>query len=648
MNDTSSSALANREYYKARLSKHQVEHCDRWAATQLVTWERQIREAVPTYERFRSVDEDSLHAAFGEVFDRICRAIPGEFQGNARDYIECIPDRVIEEVSYETDARLSRAPACPHGAPTLPSTPAVALERAQQRLSLPTAMQPTGIPLETCAPQSDIERQVLKAIELTSLPKPTSISVTDMPLLFRVDLGLGFGDEEARYTRGVRALQRAIAKITKVIDASSDRVPKITSNEDGDISLIFVKRSSQWNYPPMSEAVSDEDIARNNGKLTIFLGTDEAGNTVTIDRREFSCLVRWSGITNSGKGEAGLADLFWLHKTQTRDTVRIYIHDPKKVDFWPLRGLDLVETVGTTPHDFVKIMSDVHKELEKRKQMFVKCNAKKLEDYNALHPEAPLPAWIVKTDEFISTLMDLKANPELIGAERRDWVETKVRGTGEYETEEPDYSKCWQRLENLMFDIASQARFAGLHWDGIAQQHKADVLNTRIRGQASIAISFQVDNESDSRMALGGNVSGWEGAHQLTGKGDYLARCNGITFRGYIPRLDPEYKQWLLDYSEMRCQQKSAPKRSAAQPAQQPSPASAVGIGTDLSGSARTFLAQYAQKNSVSVVNLHMAAVEASKKTHDRSLIASQVLGSNCADAIAVIDWLLLDEQEVA
>jgi DNA segregation ATPase FtsK/SpoIIIE-like protein len=384
----------------------------------------------------------------------------------------------------------------------------------------------------------------------------------------------------------------------------------------------------------LSSVINDDFVGKYKGKgLTMFLGIDEDGKPMVVDRRDYSCLVRWSGITNSGKGESGLLDIFWLHSTQTKQTCEIYIHDPKRVDFEPLAGLNLIQSVGTSSTDFVKLIVKTHKELRRRQNLFVTARAKKIEEYNQKVPANALPFILLKTDEVISTILDLQSNPEIIGEVRPDFVEMKIRGTGDSAVEEPSYTKCWRRFENLLFDIASQARFAGIHWDAIAQQQKADALDTRIRDQASIAISFQVATSSDSLLAIG-QTTGWGGAHRLSGKGDALVRLEGRVTRVYMPRVDDHLKADLLEHSEIQM----APKPALAMPVALSTPTFAT---FGLSDPATTLLSRVVTTKNLSVEKLRETAKAQQAMSASHPMIALSMFATSSPDAVELVRWLL-------
>lgn len=637
-----------------RLNPVSIAKCDKYIADCIIPWERKIREATGAYTENQDIE------VFRPAYDAIFGSIPLSFTHEEREYIIKRPDQMIEEVSCEIDLSLNRRPLYPNAAkkpvvipPAAPTKPASTLSMPQGIAGIdPNAIaSPVQMQLPTVVAKTPLEQQVLDAIKAVGLPLPTGISVIDLPVLLRLDLELGFGEsEDAQYQKKAEQLRRALAKATRIVDASSDREPKVTFNEDGDLSLIFVKRQSKWNFPMLSAVINDDFVQKYRGKgLTMFLGIDEEGEPLVVNRRDYSCLVRWSGITNSGKGESGLLDIFWIHSTQTLRTCEIYIHDPKRVDFEPLAGLNLVKTVGTSSADFVELIVTTHKELRRRQDLFLKARAKKIEEYNEKNPANALPYILLKTDEVVSTIRDLQSNPEIIGKICPDFVEIKTRGTGDNLVEEPSYTKCWQRFENLLFDIASQARFAGIHWDAIAQQQKADALDTRIRDQASVAISFQVATSSDSLLAIG-QTSGWGGAHCLTGKGDGLVRLDGRVIRVYMPRVDDHLKDDLLKFSETQMAPKPTPVSSATlvSPAiAQANPMlTAVNVAQfGLSGGATVLLSDVIVKKNLTVPQLQEAAREQQLTTQNHQMIATSMFQSGSADAIELVKWLLGEEK---
>jgi hypothetical protein len=199
------------------------------------------------------------------------------------------------------------------------------------------------------------------------------------------------------------------------------------------------------------------------------------------DRAEWRSLLDTSHILVGGESRSGKST--WLNallvallSTHTPDELRLALVDPKGVEFAPFGGVPhLVQPVATTPRTASAVMSWLIAEMDRRQALFAGVYARNLHAYNERvrargEDEAALPLILAVIDEVSDIALQCGLR-----------------------------SAFYQNLIRL----SSKGAAFGLILVLAAQNPKAEVLNTLIRGNMSTRIAFRVSGADHSRTILG-------------------------------------------------------------------------------------------------------------------------------------------------
>ncbi len=220
--------------------------------------------------------------------------------------------------------------------------------------------------------------------------------------------------------------------------------------------------------------------------LSVPLGRDVSGEPVIIDLASMPHLLM-AGTTGSGKSIGLRSMLTSLVMSNSPDTVRLIVLDPKIVEFTQFNGLPhLIGPVETDAERIIGVLRWATREMDRRYTLLEQEKARNIEAYNAIlgrrRKEEHMPYIVIFVDE-IGDLMMLH----------------------------PD------ETEKTLTRLAQKARAAGMHMVVATQRPSTDVITGLIKANFPARISFAVASGIDSRVILD-----YTGAEALIGRGDLL------------------------------------------------------------------------------------------------------------------------------
>lgn len=219
--------------------------------------------------------------------------------------------------------------------------------------------------------------------------------------------------------------------------------------------------------------------------LPIALGENVSGEPIVTDLIAMPHLLI-AGATGSGKSVCINAIISGFLCTNTPETLRMIMIDPKRVELTGYNGIphllvpvvvDLEKVVGT--------LQWVTREMDQRYKSFEKVGARNIEEYNrrvVAGDQDKLPYVVVFIDELADLMMIA-----------------------------PD------DVERSVCRIAQMARATGIHLIIATQRPSVDVVTGLIKANFPARVSFMVTSSVDSRVIID-----TVGAERLLGSGDML------------------------------------------------------------------------------------------------------------------------------
>ncbi len=216
--------------------------------------------------------------------------------------------------------------------------------------------------------------------------------------------------------------------------------------------------------------------------LTFALGQDVAGNPVVtaLDRMPHMLIA---GATGSGKSVSINTLLLSLLYSNSPDSLRLILVDPKRVELTPYNNIPhLLTPVITTVEKTINALRWVTGEMDRRFRLLEETGKRNIQGYNSNGVEEQLPYIVVVIDE----LADLMA----------------VAAT---------------EVEAVIIRLAQMARAVGIHLVVATQRPSVDVITGLIKANITSRVAFSVASGMDSRTILDAT-----GAEKLLGRGDML------------------------------------------------------------------------------------------------------------------------------
>jgi len=235
----------------------------------------------------------------------------------------------------------------------------------------------------------------------------------------------------------------------------------------------------------LRSVMASDSFQRMESPLKIALGQDVSGQPISADLATMPHLLI-AGATGSGKSVCINSIVSCLLCTNTPDTLRFLMIDPKMVELTTFNGIPhLITPVVVEVERAVKVLQWATSEMDRRYRLFAKAGARNLEVYNQRlmqRKEPILPYIVVVVDELADLMMSA---PE--------------------------------EVERTICRLAQMARATGIHLIIATQRPSVDVVTGLIKANFPARIAFAVASQVDSRVVLD-----MPGAERLLGRGDML------------------------------------------------------------------------------------------------------------------------------
>ena len=235
----------------------------------------------------------------------------------------------------------------------------------------------------------------------------------------------------------------------------------------------------------LRSVMASDSFQRMGSPLKIALGQDVSGQPISADLAAMPHLLI-AGATGSGKSVCINSIVSCLLCTNTPDTLRFLMIDPKMVELITFNGIPhLITPVVVEVERAVKVLQWATSEMDRRYKLFAKAGARNIEVYNqrlVQRKEPVLPYIVVVIDELADLMMSA---PE--------------------------------EVERTICRLAQMARATGIHLIIATQRPSVDVVTGLIKANFPARIAFAVASQVDSRVVLD-----MPGAERLLGRGDML------------------------------------------------------------------------------------------------------------------------------
>ena len=404
------------------------------------------------------------------------------------------------------------------------------------------------------------------------------------PVVTRFEIQPAPGIKVSRITNLAKDLARSLAVISvRVVEV----IPGKTT-----VGIEIPNRHREM--ISLGEVISSTAYANSKSPLTLCLGKDIAGQSVTADLAKMPHLLV-AGTTGSGKSVGLNAMLISMLFKSSPEHLRMIMIDPKMLE---------LSVYDDIPHLLTPVVTDMKEaanslrwcvaEMERRYRLMASLGVRNLAGYNRKVQEAakagePLsdPLWVPSGEP--PTAPPLQALPNIVVV--IDEFADMMMIVG-------------KKVEELIARIAQKARAAGIHLILATQRPSVDVITGLIKANVPARIAFQVSSKVDSRTILDQG-----GAEQLLGSGDmlYLPPGTGLPLRvhgafvadeevhrvcdDWRARGQPDYLEEILEGSH----------ESGAAPGFEPEQASSDPEGDPLYDQAVHFVTQ-TRKASISAV----------------------------------------------
>ncbi len=324
------------------------------------------------------------------------------------------------------------------------------------------------------------------------------VAVNPGPVITRFEIQPAPGVKASKITNLAKDLARSLAmpsvRVVEVIAGKSVMGLEIP-NENR--AMVF-----------LGDVLASSEYQSNKSPLTLALGHDIAGDSVTADLAKMPHLLV-AGTTGSGKSVGVNSMLISMLYKSTPDDVRLIMVDPKMLELSVYDGI---------PHLLTPVITDMKEaanglrwcvgEMEKRYKLMATLGVRNLAGYNKKVLDAqergePFkdPFW-VKEESLEEGPSDLGKLPYIVVV--IDEFADMIMVVG-------------KKVEELIARIAQKARAAGIHLILATQRPSVDIITGLIKANVPTRIAFQVSSRIDSRTILDQG-----GAEQLLGHGDML------------------------------------------------------------------------------------------------------------------------------
>jgi S-DNA-T family DNA segregation ATPase FtsK/SpoIIIE len=217
------------------------------------------------------------------------------------------------------------------------------------------------------------------------------------------------------------------------------------------------------------------------------------------------------GTAGSGKTEWLRTAIAALLLSNTPDTLRLVLVDPKRVAFRDLAASPFLLNTGALvlpPDDsVVDVLDSLIQEMEKRYREFETASADDLRSWR-VKTGGNMPRFVCVMDEFA----DMMADPR----DRRS-------------------------LEDRVVRLGAKARAAGIHLILATQHPDYKTVTTRLQANLSVRVCLRTTTKLQSQVALRRS-----GGERLLGKGDLFYSIGDRLWRMQAPYLDESERQRIF------------------------------------------------------------------------------------------------------
>jgi DNA segregation ATPase FtsK/SpoIIIE, S-DNA-T family len=233
------------------------------------------------------------------------------------------------------------------------------------------------------------------------------------------------------------------------------------------------------------------------GDSHVLAGVDLAGRIEFVDLAKDVPHLLVAGVPGSGKSEWLRAAVASLIVTNTPNTVRFILIDPKKNAFGELSGSSYLwrsdSLIDTPEGQVIPLLNNLIEEMKDRYERFKKVSADDLLDYQR-KTRLQLPRLLCVVDEYAELLMGTRKKAD------REQVETSF------------------------MRIAQMGRAAGIHLVLATQRPSRQVVTGVLKANIPGRVALKVSNRIESGVVLDQS-----GAEFLLGMGDLLLAAASST-----------------------------------------------------------------------------------------------------------------------
>lgn len=321
--------------------------------------------------------------------------------------------------------------------------------------------------------------EIPKALQKAKVIKDHKIEIIDTELgatvqriTFKIPKGLVYSDIRRRY----EDIKAAMATDLSIIQG----------NEPNTVTFLIPCKQRDIIY--LKTILENHEFIKfaEENPLPFTCGIDMYNQPV------FKCLTKAphllvAGATNSGKSVFLNALLVTLILLRSPKELKMYLIDPKQVEFTQYEGITHVEKVVTDMAEAVNTLNFLVNEMETRYELMSKAKVKNITGYNKQHKNK-LPYIVCAIDEY----NDLK-------------------------TQHPE-------VEELIERLGQKARASGIHLIICTQRPDKEVMSGVIKTNLPSRISFRLDNSNEYKTVFGTGIP-----YQLLGFGDGVVKYIGQT-----------------------------------------------------------------------------------------------------------------------
>lgn len=346
----------------------------------------------------------------------------------------------------------------------------------------------------------------LPSVNLLKMPKKTTSEVSDREIVDRTRVlentlsnfgitakvsGISVGPAITRY----EIQPPPGVKVSRIISLADDLAlslaapgVRIEAPIPGKAAVGIEVPNREISPVALRELLEKKEFTDSPSKLTVTLGKDISGTTITADLGKMPHLLV-AGATGSGKSVCINTFIASILFKATPDEVKLLMVDPKMVELTNYNGIPhLISPVVTDSKKAAGVLRWAVKEMEQRYEKFAQAGVRDIGRYNKAFfnktgEQTPvMPYIVIIIDELADLMMVAPAD-----------------------------------VEDSICRLAQMARAAGLHLVIATQRPSVDVITGLIKANIPSRISFAVSSLVDSRTILD-----MGGAEKLLGRGDML------------------------------------------------------------------------------------------------------------------------------